>query len=161
MRLTLKILFILGISIVNIFAGEININKKLHEVKQENKQIMFFFHIPRCPYCTRMLKENFKDKEILEQIKKNFILIDIYTKDNRTVKFNDFKGTQKEFANYIGIKAFPSTLFMNQKGEVIHKAIGYRNIQEHLIDIKYISTKSYNKIDLETFAIDLEMSEDD
>lgn len=143
------------------FAQNIDINKKLKEAGLNDKQVMFFFHIPRCPYCETMLKENFKNKDILTVIEKNFVLVDIYTADKRTVLFKDFKGTTKEFASYIGASAYPATLFTSQEGKVVHKAIGYRNIKEFINELKYTATKSYEKIDLETFILNMEMSEDD
>jgi len=161
MKLALKIFLILGISIVGIFAKEININKTLQEAKLQNKQIMLFFHIPRCPYCTSMLKENFNNKKILDNISKNFILIDIYTADKKIVIFNDFKGTPKEFAKLIGASAYPATIFMNRSSRVIYKSIGYRNIEEQLAEIKFIATNSYKTIDLETFKINLEIEDDE
>lgn len=143
------------------FSSDINIDKKLQEAQALNKQVMYFFHIPRCPYCDRMLKKNFKDENILALINQNFVLIDIYTADKIEISFKDFKGTPKEFAKHIGASAYPATLFMDQSGEVVHKAIGYRNIEEFTNELKYAATKSYKTKDLETFIMDLELAEDD
>ena len=141
-------------------AEDLNINKVLEHAVKQNKQVMFFFHIPRCPYCERMLKENFKDKKTLDQIEKYFILVDVYSADKGTVVYNEFSGSRKEFSKYLGASAVPATFFMNIKGKVIHKAIGYRNTSELLAEIKYIGTKSYLKQDLDTFASELEFNEE-
>ncbi len=156
MKKLLKILLLLSTLFVFSNANDININKVL----KNNKQIMFFFHIPRCPYCERMLDNNFKDEEILSEINKNFTLIDIYSADDGIITFNDFSGDRKEFAKYIGGSVVPATLFMDIDGKIIHKAIGYRNIQEHLAEIKYVGTKSYLKTNLETFIQELEFNEE-
>ena len=161
MKSFFKTLLIFGFIITSIYANDININQKIKEAKKQNKQIMMFFHIPRCPYCDRMLDKNFKEPKILDLIKNSFILIDIYTADKRKVIFKEFKGTTKEFAELIGTSAYPATIFMDQNSKVTYKSIGYRNIQEYINEIKYIATKSYKKIKLETFIINLEMEEDD
>jgi thioredoxin-related protein len=162
MQSLLKIILLILFSITVINANEtINIDKTIKIAQKENKHLMIFFHIPHCPYCIRMLNKNFKDKQIVKEIKNNFILLDLYTKDDFIIKFNDFKGTIKEFANFIGATAYPATLFIDKNKKVIHKAIGYRNINELLSEMKYISTNSYKIIDLESFILKLEFDKDD
>ena len=157
--LTIVILIIFSI---NLNASEIiNIDSKVKVAKNENKFIMIFFHVPYCRYCESMLDNNFKDKKTLTAIKKKFILVDIYTANKATVVFKNFKGTTKEFAKHIGAFAYPATLFLDENGNTIHTAIGYRNLKEYLSEIKYIATKSYGKISLEQFRENLEFNEDE
>ena len=144
------ILILLLITVVN--ANEtIDINSKIQIAQKENKQLMFFFHIPHCPYCIRMINENFKDKETLKEIEENFIFIDIYKKDKNYEKL----------AKDLGAVAYPAILFMNKDKKIIHKAIGYRNTNELLSEMKYISTQSYKSMDLESFILKLEFEKDD
>lgn len=161
MKRFIKFIFITVLLCSISFAKDLDINKVLADAKVNQKQVMFFFHIPRCPYCDRMLKKNFKNEEILSIIDKYFVLVDIYTADKIKVKFKEFEGTPKEFAKHIGASAYPATLFMDESGEVKHKAIGYRNIEEYICELKYAGTKSYKKIDLETFIMNLELEEDE
>lgn len=154
--------FLLFIFTQTTFAKDvINIDEKIAQAQKEEKNIMFYFHIPDCPYCTRMLDENFKDEKILNLIKGNLILVDIYTAEKKDFKFKDFKGSAKEFAKHIGINAYPATLFMDKNAKVLHKAIGYRNIQEYIYEIKYITTQSNKKMDLEKFIFKMEMEDED
>jgi len=142
------LLFLLAI-FVN--ATEMDINKLIAEAKNQNKFIMFFHHVPGCPYCQAMLDENFKDENILEVMNKNFIYVDIYTANKGTIVFKDFSGNYKDFSKYIGAFAYPATVFMNNEGKVVHIAIGYRNIDEHLTDITYVSTKSYETMNFQAY----------
>ncbi|RLA81247.1 MAG: hypothetical protein DRG78_09540 [Epsilonproteobacteria bacterium] len=138
----------------------IDIDKKVKQAQKEKKAIMFFFHIPRCPYCKSMIDENFHDKTILALIKENFILVDIYTANTKNVVLKRFKGSSKKFAQHIGATAYPATLFMDSNGKVFYKAIGYRNIHEYINEIKYITTNSYKKMELDEFIIKMEIEND-
>ena len=160
MKKLIKVLLLISTLCTLSIADDLNINKVLKQAHKENKQVMFFFHIPRCPYCESMLDENFKDEDVLKEIENNFILIDIYSVDKGTVSYHDFKGDRKEFAKYLGARVVPATIFMDISGKITHKAIGYRNIDEYLVDLKYVGTKSYNSIGLEEFAEELELSEE-
>lgn len=152
--------FLLLILFTYAHSVEIDLDKLLLQAKSQNKSIMIFHHIPGCPYCKRMLDENFKDSKILGAIHKDFIYVEIYTADTDKVKFKDFIGTHKEFSAYIGAVAYPATIFINQQAEVVHRAIGYRNIDEYFAEITYISSKSYKTMDLEAYIGKLEFEKD-
>jgi len=154
-----NIIFLTILAYSSLFSKEINLDNMIKKAQNHNKQIMIFIHIPDCPYCESMKNENFQDKKTLEEIKKNFLLEDINVKD--FILFKGEKKTHKEFAKSIGIFVFPSTLFMGGTGEVLFRSMGYRNIDEYLAEIKYISSKSYKKISLEKFLENLEFEQDD
>jgi thioredoxin-related protein len=156
-KLLLTILFTVTLNANNI----INVDSAIKDIKQNGKNIMLFFHMPGCPYCKRMLDKNFKDTKVLQLIKENFVLVDIYTADSRDVLFNNNKTSPKEFAKTVGATVYPTTLFMDKNGKVYYKAVGYRNIQEYINELKYLSSKSYKKMDLDAYILHLEMSEDD
>ncbi|MEA2050233.1 MAG: thioredoxin family protein [Campylobacterota bacterium] len=161
MKRLIKVWVLISIVCTFSIAKDLNINSILNEATKSNKKVMFFFHIPHCPYCDRMLNNNFKDKNILDEINKSFILVDIYTADKGKVSFNDFKGTRKNFASYLEANVVPATLFMNNDGQIIHKAMGYRNKDEYITEIKYVSTDSYTRVDLEKFIEELEFADYD
>jgi len=142
------------------YGADLDIEKIVNEVKSQNKDILFFHHIPGCPYCAAMIEENFKDEALMHEIQENFIYVDIYTKTDGEIKYKDFKGSYKDFSTYVGAFAYPATTFMNANGEIIHRAIGYRNIGEHYAEIKYVSSKSYKTMDLDAYKIELEFKKD-
>ncbi|WP_458700488.1 thioredoxin family protein [Sulfurospirillum sp. 1307] len=152
-----SLLLLFSFTILN--AGDVDLDKIVKVAKAQNRGVLIFHHIPGCSYCKAMLDENFKDATILKEIDKNFVYVDIYTADNGVVKFRDFKGSHKEFSAYIGAVAYPATIFMNSEGEVIYRSIGYRNIDEYLLEIKYVLTKSYKTMDLESFIQKQEMED--
>ncbi|MBE0492643.1 MAG: thioredoxin fold domain-containing protein [Sulfurospirillum sp.] len=139
------------------FAKDLDIAQFLQEAQKQDKHLLFFHHIPRCPYCKTMLDENFQDTAMKREIEKNFILVDIYTATQGNVKYKDFRGSYKEFSLHVGAFAYPATIFMNSKGEIIHEAIGYRNREEYTHELLYVSSKSYQKMDLQEFIVQKEM----
>lgn len=143
----------------SVYGADIDINKILQSAQKQNKHVMFFHHIPGCPYCKAMLDENFKDANILSEVDKNFIYVDIYTASKGSVKFNDFEGSYKEFSKHIGAFVYPTTTFMSSNGEIVYNSIGYRNIDEYIPEITYVSSRSYEKMDLEAYITKLELED--
>ena len=156
-----KILIFILLSIYLNASSIIDIDSKIKLAQEQGKDIMMFFHIPNCSYCGAMLDENFKDKKILEEIKKNFIFIDMFTADKNSVKYKDFKGSIKEFSRHMGAVAYPATIFLNKNKKIVYRSIGYRNSQEQLMELMFISSKSYNKLTLEEFVVKTEFEMDD
>lgn len=153
-------LFLFFFLVESAYSNDIDANKLLQVAKKQNKDILFFNHIPNCPYCKAMLDENFKDEGILEELDKNFIHVDVYTANKGNIKFKDFEGSHKEFSAHIGAFVYPSTIFMDAEGNIIHKAIGYRNIDEYFAEITYVSAKSYKMMDLESHIEKIELEKD-
>ncbi len=151
--------FLFFILVSSAHSIDINFDKMITDARKQDKHIIIFMHIPNCPYCKIMKEKNFMDKETLKIIKENFIFNEINQKD--TIIFKGLQTTHREFAKSMKVPAFPATLFMKKNGKVIYRSIGYRNIDEYLAEIKYISTKSYKKISLEEFADNLEFEKDD
>lgn len=145
--------------ITTLQSADIDMNKLLKIAKKQDKHILFFHHIPDCPYCKAMLEENFKDEAILKEIDNNFIYVDIYVPNKSRVKYKNFEGSYKEFSKYIGASLYPATSFMSYDGDVVHQAIGYRNINEYMLEITYISTKNYKIMNLDEHILKREMEE--
>ncbi len=161
MKKFIKIFLFISLLFNLINAKDLDLNESLKIAQKENKNLMFFFHMPLCPYCERMLEKNFKNKEVLNEIKKDFILFKISSASKDTIIFKNFKGSAKNFAKFMDAKTYPTTVFVNKNAKTIRVARGYRNIDEYLIEIKYITSKSYKKMDIQEFADELEMNEDD
>ena len=156
-----KILISISFIFNLLYADNIDVNKILIETKNSNKNLLIFVHSPNCSYCRRMISQNFKSKTILSHIEKNFIAVFIDIHDNGKVTFNNFKGSKKEFADHIDSVAVPATTFVDKDGKIIYNFIGYRNIDEYLIELKYISSKSYKEISIESYREKIEFESDD
>lgn len=160
-RNIVKILIAISFLFTTGNASDIDVNKLLHQAKENSKKILIFVHSPNCSYCRRMVSQNFQDKNILNILKNHFILLDIDIREEGTVVYKEFRGDKKAFADHIGAVAVPATLFMDQKSEVVYSFIGYKNIDEFLIELKYVTSKSYKKVSIEEFSENLEFKKDE
>ncbi len=160
-RIFRTITFVLFLTVFMNANEDIDINSKIKLAKQQNKHLMIFFHIPGCPYCKSMLSKNFKDEETLDEMRKNFIFLDLYTADDIFISFDDFDGNIKEFATHIGAFAYPATIFIDNNKKTVFKSIGYRNTQELLAELNYISSASYKTTSLKKFTESWEFERDD
>jgi len=118
MKKTFLILF-LSIATFNLFAQGINFfGGTLMELKtkalQENKIIFVDAYTTWCGPCKWMSANTFPDKEVGNQFNTNFI----------SYKFDMEKGEGLQFAKDYNVRAYPSLVFIDGKGNLVHKAIG-------------------------------------
>lgn len=152
MKKLLLIIFLIS----DIFAITLDIDNLSSQAKNKNKKILIFFHMDYCGYCEKMLKENFKNKSILNKINKDFIYVDININDEDTIVYKNFKGSTLEFARKYKIYFFPTTIFL-QNNKVVYKVKGYRNTIKFDYILKYIKSDVYKNQVLEEFILDQDM----
>jgi thioredoxin-related protein len=142
----------------NLFAGTIDLNKIAEEAVEHKKTVMVFFHTEACPYCQKMLHESFEQRSDMDIINKDYYFVDINLDSPDTVIYKKFKGTTAKFANLFKVKFYPTILFM-EHNVVVSDVKGYRNKEKFRTILKYVSSKSYESMDLETFINEQEMKD--
>ncbi len=158
MKIFLKLL--LGLSIVlsaDAKAGQdVDFDAMLSKAKKQGTSIMIFFHMNGCEYCEDMLENNFHDEKTLSYIKKHFLHLDININHKEKVLFEGKKMGKYPFAMKYKIFSYPSTVFLDKNGKVVHTAIGYRNIKELLTDLKYVKHQKYKSMKFKDFVSEAE-----
>jgi thioredoxin-related protein len=145
-------IFILTVSLHLIsYAELINIDNIANEAKKQNKQLLIFFHMTRCGSCKKMIKNSIENLEIRKQISKDFIYIDMNINNDDIIVYKNFKGSIHNFARSFDIHLYPSTIFIGLDNEVKYHLVGYRDKEVFSTIIEYVSTKSYETMDLELF----------
>jgi hypothetical protein len=55
----------------------------IEEARQQGRHVMVFLHLEQCPYCARMLKENFESGDTRDFMQKHFDVIGINIRGGR------------------------------------------------------------------------------
>jgi thioredoxin-related protein len=82
------------------------------ESAENNKHLILYFHQDGCPYCAKLVEENFTDKKLVAKIRKDFDIIDINMWGDRDL--TDLKGlefTEKQYAEFLKVQFTPSLFF--------------------------------------------------
>ncbi len=94
----------------------------LKMAKAQNKPIMMDAYTTWCGPCKMMAAKTFKEKEVAEFYNKNFF----------NVKFDMEKGDGLMLAKKYKVSAYPTILYIDADGKLIHKAVGYTGGKEFL-----------------------------
>ncbi len=112
----------------------LDIREEVREAGKAGRRLMLYFHQDGCPYCAKLLRENFGDKAIADKTRKHFDVIALNLWGDREV--TDLAGkttTEKEFAKALRVQFTPTLLMLDEKGGTALRLNGY--VPPHQFDV--------------------------
>ena len=122
----------------------LEIQEEVKEAKGNNKHVMLFMHIDRCPYCTRMLDENFRSGDIQQFIENNYDVIALNIRGDREIQWDENSSySEKTLATELKVHFTPTLIFLNANGQKVFQMNGYRNPAAFKHVLNYVNNKQY------------------
>lgn len=123
------------------------------EAGDSGKHLLLFFHLDNCPYCARMIKDNFNAEPNNDFIQSNFDSIQINIKGDREIALNkDVQLTEKALAQHLKVLHTPAILFFDSDNRSVLRIDGYRNPTRFRIALDYVHEKAYLKTSFSDFS---------
>ncbi len=94
----------------------------LAKAKKENKLVFVDAYAVWCGPCKKIAKEVFPQEEVGSFFNKNFV----------NVKMDMERGEGLALASAYAVTAYPTFLFVNGNGDLVHKGLGYHSKEEFL-----------------------------
>ncbi len=104
----------------------LDIREDVAEATASGKRLILYFYQDGCPYCSKLLKDNFGNREIAQKTQRYFEVIAINMWGDREV--TDLTGkttTEKQFSETLRVQYTPTLLMMDEAGKVILRINGY------------------------------------
>jgi thiol:disulfide interchange protein len=96
-----------------------NYDVALAKAETDDKLIMIDVYTDWCAPCKKMDKETFPAEEVVNRAA-NFV----------NLKLDAEKGQGPEVQRKFGVTAYPTILFVNGKGELVHTVVGLQSAQQ-------------------------------
>ena len=114
------------------------------EANDENRHVLLFFHLNACPYCEKMLRENFDREPLRSKIQNNFDAIALNIKGDREIAMNeDLLTTERKLAEILKIQYTPTIVFLNTDIQTVLRLNGYRSPAALKQALDYVQSKAY------------------
>lgn len=127
--------------------------------KKNPKKIMLDAYTTWCGPCKMLDKNTFTNPDLIDYVNKNYYAVKFNAEGNEVVKFKgktftnpNFdasktgRNSQHQLSQVLGVSAYPTILFLDEKADVITPVIGYRTAQELELYLKFFKDDSYKKI---------------
>jgi thioredoxin-related protein len=126
------------------------------EAAAAGRRVMLYFHQEGCPYCARLVEENFTDPELKAYIIENFDGITLNMWGDRpvvSVAGQDF--TEKSFAAALQVQYTPTLIFLDENGKVVLRLNGYYPPQDFRAALDYVAQKLEHELSFSQYRLDV------
>ncbi len=112
------------------------------EAQAAGRRVMLYFYQEGCPYCARLVGENFVDPQIKTFMQQNFdsISLNIWG-DREIVSVGGKSFSEKNFAQALKVQYTPTLIFLDESGRVALRLNGYYPPQDFRAAIDFVAQK--------------------
>lgn len=98
----------------------------VRDAARHDKRVIVFIEQEGCIYCKRMAEETFADPRVEKLLRDRFYMVALDLYGSRDVVWVDGKRSrEKVIARHYARHFTPTMLFLNEKGEVADRLVGY------------------------------------
>ena len=123
----------------------------IDEATANGKRLMVYYYQDGCPYCKKLLEDNFGQREIAEKTQKYFDVVAINLWGDKEVTVGDRVYTEKQFAEALKVQYTPTLLFFDENRKIIFRANGYYPPEKFDALLDYIGTKQETKLSYQEY----------
>lgn len=119
----------------------------LDDANEQGRQLILYFHQDGCPYCKKLLDDNFTRKDIVSKMSQKFDLLEINMWGDKTVTLLTGKEvSEKEFARQMRIMFTPTLIILDEKGGEQFRMNGYYAPDKFSAALDYVLLKAEENI---------------
>lgn len=147
----------------SISAQKINwmtMNEAVAAQANNPKKIFVDMYTNWCGPCKLLDRNTFSNKDVIDYINKNFYAVkfngegnEVVTDNTRTYTNPGYdpakakrRNSQHQFASYMGVRAYPTVLFIDENGGLINRVKGYKTPQQLEFYLKFFGTDLWKDI---------------
>jgi thioredoxin-related protein len=130
----------------------LDLREDVDEAATEGKRVILYFYQDGCPYCAKLLNENFTLKEIVDKTVNGFQVIAINLWGDREVTGLDGEvTTEKALAVKLKVMYTPTLLFLNEAGETALRINGYYPPHKFATALDYVAGRQETNLSFRDF----------
>ena len=117
------------------------------EATEAGKRLVIYFHQDGCPYCNKLVEDNFNNPAILTKMQSDFDLVAINLwGDREVIQIGGNTFTEKTLAQALDVDFTPTLVFFNENKEVALRLNGYYPVVEFDYALDYVSGRMEKEI---------------
>lgn len=120
----------------------LDIREDIAEAEEANKRVVLYFYQDGCPYCGKLLKDNFGNPDIAAMTQTHFDVIALNMWGDREI--TNLAGedtTEKAFAAALKVQYTPTLIFFDEAGNVALRVNGYYTPDEFTLALDFVAGK--------------------
>lgn len=123
----------------------LDLDEDIDEARQASKRLMIFFYQDGCPYCKKLLQDNFGQRDIADKTRKHFDVVSLNIWGDRELTFSGITSTEKQFASGLKVMYTPTLIFFDEEGKAVLRTNGYYHPAKFSAALDYVLGKHDHK----------------
>jgi thioredoxin-related protein len=120
----------------------LDLREDVAEAAAEDRRLLLYFYQDGCPYCSKLLQDNFGQKDIADKTQQYFDTIAINMWGDREVTGLDGElTTEKQFAVKQKVMFTPTLVFLDEQGNQLLRINGYYAPHKFMAALDYVGQK--------------------
>lgn len=117
----------------------LDLQEDIEEANSKHKRIILYFHQDGCPYCKKLLDDNFTRADIVKKMQQHYELIAINMWGDKTITSVSGKElTEKDFAKQMKVMFTPTLVALDSQGASLFRMNGYYEPQKFSAVLDYL-----------------------
>ena len=129
----------------------LDLYEDIAEAADENKRVMVYFFQDGCPYCKKLLEDNFGQREITDKTRKYFDVVTLNIWGDREVTVGDKVMTEKEVAAALKVQYTPTLIFFDENNKAVYRANGYYPPEKFDVVLDYVGQKKERELGFQDY----------
>jgi thioredoxin-related protein len=129
----------------------LDLYEDIAEAADDDKRVMIFFFQDGCPYCKKLLEDNFGQREITDKTRKYFDVVTLNIWGDREITVGDKVMTEKDFATALKVQYTPTLIFFDENNKAVFRANGYYPPEKFDVVLDYVGLKKEQEIGFQDY----------
>jgi thioredoxin-related protein len=121
------------------------------DAADNDKRLMVYYYQDGCPYCAKLMQDNYAQREIVDKTRQYFDVVAINLWGDREVTVGDNTWTEKAFAEALKVQYTPTLLFFSEDNKIVFRANGYYPPEKFSALLDYIGQKQEKEISYQDY----------
>jgi len=121
------------------------------DAAENDKRLLIYYYQDGCPYCKKLMEDNFSQREIADKTQKYFDVVTINQWGDKEVTVGDKSYTEKAFAEALKVQYTPTLLFFNEDNKIVFRANGYYPPEKFSALLDYIGKKQETEMSYQDY----------
>jgi thioredoxin-related protein len=116
-----------------------------------DRRVLVNIYTEWCDYCRLMDEQVYPDSSVRRVVAEHFVTVGLNADSDRIIRFKGQEFTERAFARRLGVRSYPTMVFMDPDGHVILQTNGFMPTDDLVRMLAYIGSQAYDRVDFAEF----------